>query len=78
MTGSTWLYYFQAASYLAAAISAFRATITYARNSRQERARWLFELYEKFYESASHVRMQRLLESGETRFAETEEPAEAA
>lgn len=41
----------QAIYYLLAAIAAWLAVLTYRRNSRLERARWLSSLYSKFYEA---------------------------
>lgn len=76
MSVPTWLHYVQAVSYLAAGLSALIAVFTYRRNSRQERAVWLFELYQRFYDSPSHAHMRRLVESGKTKFAETEDDEE--
>ena len=45
---------------------------TYWRNSAQERAKWLFELYQRFYDSDSHTEIRRMIEAGGTRFAEEE------
>ena len=72
MIAPTWLVTLQAVSYCAAALSALFASIAYFRNSSQERARWIFELYQKFYNSDSHIGMRVRIESGNTRFAEDE------
>lgn len=69
---SACLPYFQAFSYVAAAIAAVFAASTYFRNSNQERATWLFELYSRLYDSSSHNEIRNRIESGDTKFAESE------
>jgi len=66
----------QVVFYLTAIIAAFYSARTYYRNSAQERAQWLFDLYQRFYESERHKRVRLLIESGKTEFAEKEEDAE--
>jgi len=75
MTTPTWLAVLQAVAYCAAALSALTASIAYFRNSSQERARWIFELYQKFYSSDSHIQMRERIELGNTRFADDEKDA---
>ncbi len=67
-----WLLLLQAASYIFGAASAVAAALTYRHNSRQRRATWLFELYQRFYDSASHTQMRERIEAGNTKFAEEE------
>jgi L-amino acid N-acyltransferase YncA len=40
----------QIVSYLVGAFAAFAASLNYRKSSRVERAKWLAELYDKFYE----------------------------
>ena|ERR1039457_6744799 len=48
--------------YAAAAIAALGAFLTYVWNSRRERAKWLFQLYEKFYEVQTYKKMRELFD----------------
>ena len=48
----------QILSYLAAAVAAIGAFLTYLRNSRHERAKWAVNLYEKFFESEQYKKMR--------------------
>ena len=53
---------------LAAAVAGW----TYWKNSKRERTRWLFELYQRFYEREELKPMRARIESGETGFAKEE------
>ena len=48
--------------YLMATAAAFVAVLTYYRNSRIERARWLSTLYSKFYEAPDLKRIRKCLD----------------
>lgn len=62
----------QICAYAIGALAALFSIYQYKRNSRRERARWLFELYERFYERAELKEMRQLIEEGKTDFAAQE------
>lgn len=48
---------------------------TYRRNSARERTRWLFELYQRFYEQAALRDMRVRIDWGDTAFVQEEKDA---
>ena len=52
----------QVLSYLVGACLAIVAVATYVSNSRRERSKWAFQLYEKFYEGTDYKRIRDLLD----------------
>lgn len=52
-----------------AIIGAAASVYTYARNSKRERAKWLFDLFQKFYMGEEHKEIRELIESEKTAFA---------
>ena len=54
--------YAQGISYLAALIAAWLALLAYRKNIRLERARWLAQLYEKYYEQSSLKKVRDVLD----------------
>jgi hypothetical protein len=62
--------------YLVAVLATIGSALTYYRNSRRERARWLFDLFQHFYEGDEHKQIRKLIESGKTQFAAKEEDEE--
>ena len=63
-----WKDWLQAGTYLAAIVAACFSIWQYKRNSKRERTRWLFELYERFYGQASLRAMRVRLDAGDTAF----------
>jgi len=63
----------QAIFYASGTFAALASARAYWRNSAQERAKWLFELYQRFYDSDSHGDIRRRIETGNTRFAHEEQ-----
>jgi len=59
----------QPAFYLVAVLATIGSAWTYYRNSRRERARWLFDLFQHFYEGDEHKQIRKLIEAGATQFA---------
>jgi hypothetical protein len=53
----------QIASYVVGIIVAIVAVGTYLRNSQRDRARWVFELYEKFFEENRYKLVRETLDS---------------
>jgi len=60
---------------LVAAIAAFFAIRTYAKNPHLERARWLASLYEKFYERDHLKRVREVLDSNAVALQEIKQKA---
>ncbi|MFQ5778595.1 MAG: hypothetical protein ACE5IP_11380 [Terriglobia bacterium] len=54
--------------YLVGIAAAVVSVYQYWRNSRQERARWLFELYKRFYDGAALSDMRVRIDWGKTEF----------
>jgi hypothetical protein len=63
----------QSISYLLAAVSVFIAVLTYHRNAKLERARWLSTLYSKFYEAPDLKRIRKALDEHPADAGEIEE-----
>jgi hypothetical protein len=66
----------QPAFYLVAILATIGSVLTYYWNSRRERARWLFDLFQHFYEGDEHKQIRKLIEAGETQFAVKEDDEE--
>jgi hypothetical protein len=66
----------QPAFYFVAVVATIGSAWTYYRNSRRERAKWLFDLFQHFYEGDEHKQIRKLIESGETQFAIKEDDDE--
>ena len=60
------------AAYIIAILAAVGSVWQYRRNSLRERSRWLFELYQRFYEQKTLKAMRIRLDSHDTKFV-TEE-----
>ncbi len=58
--------------YLVAIAATIGSVITFYQNSKRERARWLFDLFQHFYEGEEHKMIRALIESGKTEFAAKE------
>jgi hypothetical protein len=52
----------QTLAYVVGAVAALSSLVVYRANSRRERAKWLANLYEKFYEQASLKAVRNLLD----------------
>jgi hypothetical protein len=64
-TLNQWL---QGATYAIAILAALSSLWQYRRNSKRERTRWLFELYQKFYEQKNLKAMRVRIDRGDTKF----------
>jgi len=67
VAGGTWALvkeWAQILSYLAGAVAAIGAFLTYLGNSRHERAKWAVSLYEKFFESKQYEEMREKFDCG--------------
>ncbi len=63
---SGWAYYrdvVQTLSYFVGIIAAIGAVWTYRQNSKQERAKWVVELYEKFFEDDRYKNIRGILDT---------------
>ncbi len=59
-------------TYAVAVLAAGGSWWQYRRNSARERTRWLFELYQRFYDNEELQQMQRLIDWEETYFVKAE------
>ncbi len=59
---SSWYYAAQTASYVVGMIAAAVAVWTYRANSQRERAKWVVQLYEKFYEDTRYRAVREALD----------------
>lgn len=59
-------------TYLAAIVAAMASWFQYHRNSRRERTRWLFDLYQRFYENPGLKNMRVRIDWGDTAFVSEE------
>jgi hypothetical protein len=66
----------QIAFYLTAIAAAAYSARTYYRNSAQERAQWLFEMYQRFYDAPGYRDIRMRIERGQTQFAQEEKDEE--
>jgi len=60
------------AAYVVAILAALASYLQYRRNSIRERTRWLFELYQRFYEQKTLKAMRIRLDSHDTQFVSEE------
>jgi hypothetical protein len=63
----------QPALYFVAILGTLGSVWTYVRNSKRERARWIFDLFQHFYEGDEHQKIRTKIESGQTHFAGKED-----
>ncbi len=59
-------------AYFIGMVAALLSWYQYAKNSRRERSRWLFDLYQRFYGDPSLKKMASLIDWGETSFLRDE------
>ena len=64
-TLNQWL---QGATYVIAILAALGSLWQYRRNSKRERTRWIFELYQRFYEQKNLKAMRVRIDRGDTAF----------
>lgn len=64
------------AAYAVAILAAIGSFFQYRRNSARERTRWLFELYQRFYEHSDLKKMRVKIDWGETAFVKKGEDKE--
>jgi hypothetical protein len=62
--------------YFVAILGTLGSVWTYLRNSKRERARWIFDLFQHFYEGGEHQKIRTKIESGQTDFADNEDDEE--
>jgi hypothetical protein len=58
----------QGATYVIAILAALGSLWQYRRNSKRERTRWLFELYQRFYDQNNLKAMRVRIDGGDTKF----------
>jgi hypothetical protein len=58
----------QGATYVIAIVAALGSLWQYRRNSKRERTRWLFELYQRFYDQNNLKAMRVRIDGGDTQF----------
>jgi hypothetical protein len=63
--------YLETLAYAVAILAAGGSAWQYRRNSARERTRWLFDLYQRFYDRSEFKALRVRLDSGDTRFIET-------
>ncbi len=66
----------QVAAYVAAILAALGSWWQYNKNSKRERSRWLFELYQRFYSDSRLKDMSARIDWGDTSFAREESDRE--
>jgi hypothetical protein len=65
---TTLVQWLQCATYVIAILAASGSLWQYQRNSKRERTRWLFELYQRFYEQKNLKAIRVRVDRGDTKF----------
>jgi hypothetical protein len=60
----------QIGAYVAGAVAALFSMWQYRRNSKRERAHWVYELYRRFWDQPTLRKMRERIDSGDTAFLE--------
>ena len=66
----SWL---QAGLYIVGIISAGTSAWKYWQNSKQRRVRWLYDLYQRFYDNEEFQKMSAKIEAGNTSFIDNDD-----
>jgi hypothetical protein len=67
----------ETAFYIIGIGAAFASFLQYRQNSVRERAKWLFELYQRFYEQSKLRNMRITLDEHDTQFVQAESDRES-